>query len=78
MILKLGLEYWRLKTVPLSRFIYNTLLESSLFEKKTKTKTTKKDKQQTNNYSDMIKKLSRNQFVSIRTFTLLRYDMKEL
>ena len=34
MILKLGLEYWRLKTVPLSRFIYNTLLESSLFEKK--------------------------------------------
>ena len=35
MILKLGLEYWRLKTVPLSRFIYNTLLESSLFEKKT-------------------------------------------
>ena len=34
MILKLGLEYWRLKTVPLSRFIYNTLLESSLFYKK--------------------------------------------
>ena len=55
MILKFGLEYWTLKTVPLSRFIYNTLLESSLFEKKTKTKKT--DKQQTNNNGDMIKKI---------------------
>ena len=38
MILNLGLEYLRLKTVPLSRFIYNTLLESLLFEKKKKKK----------------------------------------
>ena len=44
MILKLGLEYWRLKTVPLSRFIYNTLLESSLKKKKHK----KKNRQTTN------------------------------
>ena len=51
MILKLGLEYWRLKTVPLSRFIYNTLLESSL-KKKHKKKT---DKQQINKYSNMKK-----------------------
>ena len=51
MILKLGLEYWRLKTVPLSRFIYNTLLESLLFEKKTKTK---KPKKQTNNKQTTI------------------------
>ena len=56
MIQKFGLEYWTLKTVPLSRFIYNTLLESSLFEKK-KTKTKKTDKQQTNNNGDMIKKI---------------------
>ena len=52
MILKLGLEYWRLKTVPLSRFIYNTLLESSLKKKTQKKKT---DKQQINNYSNMKK-----------------------
>ena len=52
MILKLGLEYWRLKTVPFSRFIYNTLLESSLKKKNTKKKT---DKQQINNYSNMKK-----------------------
>ena len=76
MILNLGLEYLRLKTVPLSRFIYNTLLESLLFEKKKKKKIT--DNQQTNNNSDMIKKLSKNQFESIRTFVLVRYDMREL
>ena len=75
MILNLGLEYLRLKTVPLSRFIYNTLLESLLFEKKKKKIT---DNQQTNNNSDMIKKLSKNQFESIRTFVLVRYDMREL
>ena len=75
MILNLGLEYLRLKTVPLSRFIYNTLLESLLFEKKKKIIT---DNQQTNNNSDMIKKLSKNQFESIRTFVLVRYDMREL
>ena len=75
MILNLGLEYLRLKTVPLSRFIYNTLLESLLFEKKNKKIT---DNQQTNNNSDMIKKLSKNQFESIRTFVLVRYDMREL
>ena len=73
MILNLGLEYLRLKTVPLSRFIYNTLLESLLFEQKKIT-----DNQQTNNNSDMIKKLSKNQFESIRTFVLVRYDMREL
>ena len=44
MILKLGLEYWTLKTVLLSRFIYNTLLESSLFEKQKQ-----KQRKQTNN-----------------------------
>ena len=77
MILNLGLEYLRLKTVPLSRFIYNTLLESLLFEKK-KNKKKITDNQQTNNNSDMIKKLSKNQFESIRTFVLVRYDMREL
>ena len=55
MILKFGLEYWTLKTVPLSRFIYNTLLESSLFEKKKQKQ--RKHKQQTNNNGDMIKKI---------------------
>ena len=47
MILNLGLEYLRLKTVPLSRFIYNTLLESLLFEKKI-TKKQKNNRQSTN------------------------------
>ena len=78
MILNLGLEYLRLKTVPLSRFIYNTLLESLLFEKKKQKNKKITDNQQTNNNSDMIKKLSKNQFESIRTFVLVRYDMREL
>ena len=78
MILNLGLEYLRQKTVPLSRFIYNTLLESLLFEKKITKKQKNNRQSTTNNNSDMIKKLSKNQFESIRTFVLVRYDMREL